>query len=114
MTNRTRPTLSFSGRASELETLIARWRMACNIESPIPQVVLLKAERGLGKTRLALEFYRWLNENVDGWLTKRYWPDIEQGKKKAAEYARFYLQYFAHSERESELPPLNWQKARSL
>jgi tetratricopeptide (TPR) repeat protein len=75
MTNRTRPTLSFSGRASELETLIARWRMACNMESPIPQVVLLKAERGLGKTRLALEFYRWLNENVDGWLTKRYWPD---------------------------------------
>jgi len=40
--------------------------------------------------------------------------DIEQGKKKAAEYARFYLQYFAHSERESELPPLNWKKARSL
>ena len=40
--------------------------------------------------------------------------DIEQGKKKAAEYARFYLQYFAHSERDSELPPLNWKKARSL
>ena len=40
--------------------------------------------------------------------------DIEQGKKKAAEYARFYLQYFAHSERESELPPLNWKKTRSL
>jgi hypothetical protein len=40
--------------------------------------------------------------------------DIEQGKEKAAEYARLYLQYFAHSERESELPPLNWKKARSL
>jgi hypothetical protein len=40
--------------------------------------------------------------------------DVEQGKEKAAEYARSYLQYFAHSERESELPPLDWKKARSL
>ena len=40
--------------------------------------------------------------------------DIEQGKEKAAEYARFYLQYFAHSERESELPPLDWKEAGSL
>ncbi len=78
MTNRTRSPLKFSGRASELETLIARWRMACNMENPSPQVVLLKAERGLGKTRLALEFYRWLTENVDGWLTKRYWPDARE------------------------------------
>jgi hypothetical protein len=30
-----------------------------------PQVVVIKAERGRGKTRLALEFYRWLNESVD-------------------------------------------------
>ena len=75
MTNRTRSTLKFSGRVPELETLIARWRMACNMERPGSQVVVIKAEPGLGKTRLALEFYRWLNENDPGWLTKRYWPD---------------------------------------
>jgi hypothetical protein len=50
---------------------------------------------------------RWIvpSETVD---------DIEQGKEKAAEYARSYLKYFGHSERQSELPPLNWKKARSL
>jgi hypothetical protein len=50
---------------------------------------------------------RWIvpSETVD---------DIEQGKEKAAKYARLYLQYSAHSESESELPPLNWKKARSL
>jgi hypothetical protein len=36
--------------------------------------------------------------------------DIEQGKEKATEYARSYLKYFG----QSELPPLNWKKARSL
>jgi hypothetical protein len=39
--------------------------MACDVQGPSPQVVVIKAERGLGKTRLALEFYRWLNESVD-------------------------------------------------
>ena len=53
--------------------------------------------------------------NSKRWIvTSEAVDDIEQGKKKAAEYAKFYLQYFAHSERESELPPLNWKKARSL
>jgi tetratricopeptide (TPR) repeat protein len=75
MANRTASTLSFCGRVSELETIKARWRMACNVEDPSPQVVVIKAERGLGKTRLALEFYKWLRENEDGWLTKSYWPD---------------------------------------
>lgn len=75
MSNRTSSTLSFCGRVSELETLKARWKLACNLEDPSPQVVVIKAEPGLGKTRLALEFYKWLRENEDGWLTKSYWPD---------------------------------------
>jgi hypothetical protein len=40
--------------------------------------------------------------------------DIEQGKEKAAEYARSYLKYFDHSGHPSELPPLIWKSARSL
>ena len=75
MTNRTTSTLSFCGRVPELETLKERWRLACNVEDPSPQVVVIKAEHGLGKARLALEFYKWLRENEDGWFTKSYWPD---------------------------------------
>src|SRR5258708_27969493 len=75
MTARDRSTLTFCGRTAELEMLKARWRLARNVEDPCPQVVVIKAERGLGKTRLALEFYKWLRESEDGWLTKSYWPD---------------------------------------
>jgi hypothetical protein len=35
--------------------------------------------------------------------------DIEQGKERAAEYARTYLKRAANS----ELPPLQWKNARS-
>ena len=69
-------TLKFSGRDAELETIINRWHLVTQVEAPQPQIVLIRAERGLGKTRLALEFYKWLNRNVDGWLTKLYWPDV--------------------------------------
>lgn len=36
--------------------------------------------------------------------------DIEQGKEKAAEYAKAYLELAA----DAELPPLIWKKARSV
>jgi len=39
--------------------------------------VVIKSEPGLGKTRLALEFYRWLRE-THGWMTKYYWPEASQ------------------------------------
>jgi hypothetical protein len=70
--------LKFCGRESELERLVTRWRFISDVKNPKPQVVLIKAERGIGKTRLALEFYRWLSENVDApyigsWTG--YWPD---------------------------------------
>ena len=46
-------TLTFCGRDSELEILLERWHIACDVQGPSPQVVVIKAERGLGKTRLA-------------------------------------------------------------
>ncbi|MCY4230471.1 MAG: hypothetical protein OXF26_06220, partial [Alphaproteobacteria bacterium] len=39
---------------------------------PIHRVVLIHAERGLGKTRLAMELYRWLSTECD---PGDYWPD---------------------------------------
>ena len=35
--------------------------------------------------------------------------DVEQGKERAAKYARAYLKHAANS----ELPPLEWKNARS-
>ena len=40
--------------------------------------------------------------------------DIEQGKEKATEYARSYLNHSGRSGHRSELPPLIWKSARSL
>jgi hypothetical protein len=40
--------------------------------------------------------------------------DIEQGKEKATEYARSYLNPSGRSGHPSELPPLIWKSARSL
>lgn len=71
-----RTTLRFCGRVSELDKLIARWHLASNLNNPTPQVVVIKAgQRGAGKTRLALEFYRWLSQHVDLGDQNGYWPD---------------------------------------
>lgn len=67
--------MRFCGRVAELDELIARWKLASDIAAPSPQLVILKAERGVGKTRLALEFYRWLSENIDAKGPDGYWPD---------------------------------------
>lgn len=67
--------MRFCGRVDELDELISRWKLASDIAAPAPQLVILKAERGVGKTRLALEFYRWLSENVDAKGPDGYWPD---------------------------------------
>jgi len=64
--------LRFCGRSQELKELIERWRLASDVDTPSPQVVVVKAERGVGKTRLVLELYRWLSEEVD---RSGYWPD---------------------------------------
>jgi len=67
--------LRFCGRETELRTLIERWRIASDVDAPSPQLVVIKAERGVGKTRLALEFGRWLSRNVDAAGDEGYWPD---------------------------------------
>ena len=64
--------LEFCGRSKELQTLVERWRLASDVEHPSPQVVVVKAEPGYGKTRLVQELYRWLSENAD---KDAYWPD---------------------------------------
>src|SRR5213593_3725478 len=64
--------LRFCGRSEELKELTERWRLASDVHNPSPQVVVVKAEPGFGKTRLVLEFYRRLREEVD---KEGYWPD---------------------------------------
>ncbi len=49
-------------------------------DGPIHRVVLVHAERGLGKTRLVMELYRWLSIYCD---LGNYWPDaceLEMGR----------------------------------
>lgn len=65
--------LFFCGRQAELEAIRKRWLMASDITNPKPQFVLLKAERGLGKTRTAAEFYRWLSSGQNS--GRGYWPE---------------------------------------
>jgi hypothetical protein len=67
--------LQFCGRESKLAILAERWQRAADIDNPSPQVIVIKAEPGLGKTRLALEFYRWLSQQVDAQGPDGYWPD---------------------------------------
>jgi len=50
------------------------------------------------------------NVKTKSWITpSEPVEDIEQGKERAAEYARTYLKRAANS----ELPPLEWKNARS-
>lgn len=67
--------MRFCGRSDELEILKERWKLSSNLAAPAPQLVIVKAERGVGKTRLALEFFRWLVENVESREASQYWPD---------------------------------------
>jgi len=57
--------LKFCARTNELNLLIEHWLLASNTLDPIPQGVIIKSERGVGKTRLALEFYRQRNWGID-------------------------------------------------
>ena len=40
--------------------------------------VVIKAKRGLGRTRPVLEFHKWRREGEDGWLTESSWPDAAE------------------------------------
>lgn len=68
--------LAFCGREAELAVLAERWALASDVDSPKPQLVLLTAEPGVGKTRLALEFLRrQAAAQPDG---ATYWPDASE------------------------------------
>jgi hypothetical protein len=50
------------------------------------------------------------NVNTKSWIApSEPVDDTEQGKERAAEYARAYLKHVANS----ELPPLDWKQSRS-
>ena len=62
----------FVGRESELAALKGIWSKAKTGE---PQLAVILAESGFGKTRLAQEFYNWLSVTDDPAGVPGYWPD---------------------------------------
>lgn len=64
--------MHFCGREAELGKLIEAWTAVSDLANPGPKVAIIQAEQGIGKTRLALEFYRWLSTQHD---PNNYWPD---------------------------------------
>lgn len=80
-TNPTQVSL-FCGREKDLAHLQETWQKA---KDGKPQVVVLLAESGLGKTRLVQEFYNWLSVTDDGIGDEGYWPDILTQKDKNLE-----------------------------
>lgn len=62
----------FVGRTQELEALGTAWEAARRGE---PQLAVLLAPPGVGKTRLVQEFYHSLSRSHDGVGQDGYWPD---------------------------------------
>ena len=72
----------FCGRENELSALKDAWKQVSDPDNPSPQTRVIVAERGLGKTRLVQEFYRWLSTHHDGTGNQGYWPDQLQTADK--------------------------------
>lgn len=64
----------FAGRARELDAVKVAWGQVSG-ESPDPQVVVLLAEPGLGKTRLAQELYHHVATHFGDQDRPCYWPE---------------------------------------
>ncbi|MBM4369529.1 MAG: ATP-binding protein, partial [Deltaproteobacteria bacterium] len=62
---------SYHGREKELEQLQGLFRKVVGGEGPKMAVIL--AHTGVGKTRLAQEFYRWLAASSK-WNASGFWP----------------------------------------
>ena len=62
----------FVGRTEELKQLKASWQLA---KQGKPQIVVLKADSGLGKTRILQHFYSWISKPSNGDDPEAYWPD---------------------------------------
>lgn len=96
--------MEFCGRSNELNEIIERWRFASDINNPRPQIVVLCGEAGLGKTRLAMEFFDWLRRDED--ISDRgYWPEIPS---KAGENIEINPNYRECNFREHQIPFLWW------
>ena len=60
----------FAGRDKELREIVGVWE---SVKSGFgPKIHIVRGERGMGKTRLVQEFYKYLSENED---PESYWPD---------------------------------------
>jgi len=68
--------LRFCGREEQLDQLKTAWQHVSDPANRHTMVAVILAERGRGKTRLALEFYRWLSAHVDRRGEEGYWPDV--------------------------------------
>ncbi len=66
-------TACFVERAAELDLLSRAWERA---KGRAPQLVVLTAPPGLGKTRLVQEFYNLVSTRDDGAGGSGYWPDF--------------------------------------
>src|SRR5882672_12050700 len=60
----------FCGRVEDLDLLGKAWSDATQPDG-YPQIVVLLGESGMGKTRLAQEFFKRIAANLD---SGRYWP----------------------------------------
>ena len=66
--------LQLTGRQAELHALASAWQRVVSDRTG-PEIVVIAAEPGLGKTRLVQEFYRSLSTHCDGTGDNGYWPD---------------------------------------
>ena len=64
----------FCGRQHELSSLKAAWDRMLSDPNYSPELHILVAESGLGKTRVVQEFYNWLSINADLPRMAGYWP----------------------------------------
>jgi hypothetical protein len=63
----------FCGRVAEMAALQQSFERIKAGDGP--ELFVILAEAGLGKTRLAQEFYNWLSTRHDGVGGHGYWPD---------------------------------------
>ncbi len=62
----------FVGRERELDELRQCW---AKVQSGVPQLAVVLAPPGMGKTRLVQEFYHYVSQMHDGAGDSGYWPD---------------------------------------
>ncbi len=92
----------FLGRGADLDKLKQAWAKA---QSGDPQLYVLLAESGIGKTRLVQEFYHWLSTNHD---PDGYWPDSFERVGQQMEVNPTFRPSSSKHHRSPEIPWLWW------